>query len=639
MKTKLLLYASLVNCACFAQNSIWLEDFQGVPTATWINNDMNTASWGSYSDVDSAWIVQDDMYYVYANALQFPPVGNKIATSMSDYTPAAAADDWIMSPLTLIPSNCYFRWRVRANHSSVSSWPANAYKVKISTTGMAVANYSTELYSASFPAYEWYDQYVDLSAYAGQTISVAIQNNAFDAYILGVDDLEIIELLDYDMAGTDISTFIGVKDGVAQDISGTLKNYGNITVTSMNINYRIDGGSTVTENVTGLSIAPMTEYQFTHGTQWTPSGTGAATIEVWASNINGNADLLTANDIFLKDVTVYEDMILRRPLYEDLSSKECGPCVSWNEFIFPHIHDNWKANQPTGNISAIYYMQDFPGTPDPSNNPDADIRHTYYGSGGIPQHYLDGWQTMHGPILDDEWKQPASYADWYYEETPSFIEMTVNATKTGTLLDVSVDVNPLMDIPSANLKLHIAVAEAHYTDVPGFNGETDFYYVMRKMMPDANGTSIGALTQYDVVTVDESYTFTVGSVATGSYNLWVGMNNIQVVAFVQDDVTQEVYQSAINTNWVAGIDNPNQVDALVYPNPTNSVLNIDFDQELSEDALVTLTDLSGKVIFSETRKSDNQNKIQLDLGSLPDGIYVLNVVSGNYMLSERVVVH
>jgi hypothetical protein len=636
MKELSTLFMSLgISVAGYTQVSVWLEDFQGVPTATWINNDMNTAAWGSYSDVDSAWIVQNDMYYVYANALQFPPAGNKIATSMSVYTPAAASDDWIMSPLTLIPNNCYFRWRTRANRSSVSSWPANAYSVKISTTGMAVSDYDTELYTASFPAYEWYDHEVDLSAYAGQTVSVAIQNNAYNAYLLGVDDMEIIELLDYDMAGVEISTFIGVKNGVAQDISGTLKNYGNSTVTSMNLNYKINGGATVTENLTGLSIAPMTEYTFTHGTQWTPSATGAALIEVWASNINGNADLLNTNDVVSKTVTVYSDMVLRRPLYEDFSSKECGPCASWNDFILPHVRDNWAANTPAGNISAIYYMQDFPGTPDPSYNADSETRYGYYGVSGIPEDFVDGWLNMSGLIFDDDWRQPATYSDWDYEETPSFIELTVNATKTGTLLDVSVDVNPLQDIPSANLKLHIAVVEAHYSDIAGFNGETDFYYVMRKMLPNGSGTSIGALTQYDVVTVDESYTFTVGGVTSGSYNIWQGMNNIQVVAFVQDDVTQEVYQTAINTNWVAGETENDELLSVVYPNPTNSELNIDFNRDITEPVDITLTDLQGKVMLATSR--NEVNKIQLDISDLPDGVYVLTMSGETYNDTQKIV--
>jgi hypothetical protein len=54
-------------------------------------------------------------------------------------------------------------------------------------------------------------------------------------------------------------------------ISGDLKNMGTNTVTSMDVNYSIDGGTAVTESVSGLSLGTGDDYSFNHGTTWSPT--------------------------------------------------------------------------------------------------------------------------------------------------------------------------------------------------------------------------------------------------------------------------------------------------------------------------------------------------------------------------------
>ena len=63
-------------------------------------------------------------------------------------------------------------------------------------------------------------------------------------------------------------------------------------------------------------------------------------------------------------------------------------------------------------------------------------------------------------------------------------------------------------------------------------------------------------------------------------------------------------------------------DALVvYPNPTSSILNLQFPNEGQADK-ITITDLTGKVILTQTA-----HKNQVDVASLATGMYIIEVVS------------
>ena len=617
-----------------AQNVIYMEDFEGGSVSTtWVNSDLNTSTLPGYSHVDSAWIVKPEGYYAFGNAGISPPAPNNIVTSTAWYTPTAYADDWMLTPQMTIPANCYLVWRTRGFIPYLTFASLNTYEVLLSTTGTNLNDYGTQLFYEQWPAYEWSHQYVDLSAYAGQTISLAFRNISVNAYLLGVDDIGIIQLENYDMAALDIDTRMAVKKNENQVIEGTFRNYGNQVVTQMDVNYQVNGGAIVTETLTGLSIAPMATHDVMYSTPWQPTNSGTATVDIWASNINGQPDMINSNDVASKTIEVYDDMTLLRPLYEDLSSKECGPCKSWNNVIYPIVRDDWNANLPHGNISAIYYQMHFPGTADPSNNSDAYARWAYYDYQGTPQNYVDGDTTMTKTLFDADFNTPATYIDYEYGETPSFLEMDVSGTYTGNTVNVTVDVNPLKNISSSNLKLRIAVVEAHYIDVPGFNGETEFYYVMRKMLPDANGTSLSPLTQYNAVQVNESYTFTVGNVTAGSFNLWEGMHNTQVVAFVQDDDTKEVLQSAILEDWVVGIEDAAEMPVRLYPNPANQRLFA----EVSGGLTATVLNVSGSIV-SEPVESTGNGAFTLDVSGLSPGTYILRVIGEAGVAHETFVV-
>ncbi|MCO6460817.1 MAG: T9SS type A sorting domain-containing protein [Saprospiraceae bacterium] len=75
----------------------------------------------------------------------------------------------------------------------------------------------------------------------------------------------------------------------------------------------------------------------------------------------------------------------------------------------------------------------------------------------------------------------------------------------------------------------------------------------------------------------------------------------------------------------------------IYPNPTNSLLNIDLsDIKDNDNVQVTITDISGKkVMFGQ--KNYLKDRLQLDLSQLTGGIYFVQVSSGNFRAIQKIV--
>ena len=70
----------------------------------------------------------------------------------------------------------------------------------------------------------------------------------------------------------------------------------------------------------------------------------------------------------------------------------------------------------------------------------------------------------------------------------------------------------------------------------------------------------------------------------------------------------------------------------VYPNPTNDVVNLQF--ETASKHVITLTDLSGKVLLLQ---EVNDSMVRLDMSCYPAGVYLLIVVDGEQRSTTRVV--
>ncbi|MBL7925655.1 MAG: Omp28-related outer membrane protein [Bacteroidia bacterium] len=224
----------------------------------------------------------------------------------------------------------------------------------------------------------------------------------------------------------------------------------------------------------------------------------------------------------------------RLVVFEQFTQASCPPCATAN----PPLNTMLNANSTK--VVSIKYQTSWPGV-DPMNaqNPtEVAERVSYYGVNGVPDGYLDGGLGFSG--------QPSSMTLTQINNryaVPAGFDMTATHTFSPNydMINVSVTITASQAM-SGSYVAHVAVIERdiHFTTAPGSNGEKHFEGVMRKMLPDANGTTL-------------SSSWTVGQTQTLTFSIPVpsyiyDLNTIGVVAFVQNaskGVEQGAYSAPI----------------------------------------------------------------------------------------------
>lgn len=444
----------------------------------------------------------------------------------------------------------------------------------------------------------------------------------------------------YDMSVTSITNQTFVPAG-NNNITGTIRNFGTSTITSMTLNYSIDGGATVSAPLTGLSIASFASYTFTHPTPWNAT-IGTHTVNVWATNLNGsNPDANPGDDHKTKSVSVLSENVQRLPLFEIFTSSTCPPCNPGNA-NFHTIVDP----KPQADFVAIKYQQDFPGTGDPYCTTEAvNRRDVPYAINSIPRMEIDGFwdgnaQSFTTALYDAARAVPAQY------------KMNGTFNVTNKTVTAKVKFSPLFSATGA--KLYVAILERQTTQNIKSNGETKFFQVMKKMLPNETGTAVPSVTIGNWDSLSFNYTF------NGNYRLPTDGQPANIINHTIENSVENFY----NTNviaWIQAADKtvyqacnltsltPNSTEDFsatvrsidVYPNPATNFINVSMELKNSDEIMATMIDLNGHVIESKSVKMDaGKNSIQFNTSNLAAGTYhVMLFDSKNNSSVHKIVVN
>ena len=83
------------------------------------------------------------------------------------------------------------------------------------------------------------------------------------------------------------------------------------------------------------------------------------------------------------------------------------------------------------------------------------------------------------------------------------------------------------------------------------------------------------------------------------------------------------------TNATLGTSTFSEEKIKIFPNPTTSVLNLNFSNEITIDKIMVI-DMSGKIVLQQ-----NQNFTQIDVEELAKGLYIIEVYSKNEKLTRK----
>lgn len=167
---------------------------------------------------------------------------------------------------------------------------------------------------------------------------------------------------------------------------------------------------------------------------------------------------------------------------------------------------------------------DWPGSGDPYNTDEGDVRRNYYGVSAVPQTFLDGADQGFAAVTQGA--LDAAY------NTPSFANIRGAFNVEGNTVNVIADFMSYVDM--TNVRAFVSVNEKTTTGNVGGNGESEFHHIMMTMFDNPNGHEI-SINAGEYHRLELSYDMSSTHVEE--------MSDLEVSLWLQDLSTKEMYNS------------------------------------------------------------------------------------------------
>jgi hypothetical protein len=87
---------------------------------------------------------------------------------------------------------------------------------------------------------------------------------------------------------------------------------------------------------------------------------------------------------------------------------------------------------------------------------------------------------------------------------------------------------------------------------------------------------------------------------------------------------------------IVGVEDNNQVNFSIYPNPNNGKFVIQMNDELIDNANFELFDAMGNLVYSKVLT--NTNKHDISLKNVAYGVYTVRITSSNNSTTQKLVI-
>lgn len=615
-----------------------------VGTGTWMTGGL-PAGWTQYNGDNltptsalttafgtNAWITRE---LSYSNGTK-----DTVAVSTSYYNPAGISNDWLISPAFTPAAG---EWLLFDGVASNGSY-ADGFQVKVSTSGANYANFNaTPLLSIAGENTSWTTHAVNLSAYVGQSINIAIINNSNDKELLYMNNIRTKVLPANEVALLDmipdIATYKSYTTvGGTVPVQGLIKNLGASTISSYTVKIN-DGTATQSFPQTGTvlpyttSIFPVINYPI--------SGSGIKNIKMWVE-LTGDMD--HTNDTLTSEFGTSTFAPTHNPIFEEATGTWCGWCPRGAVFM-----DSISKIHPDAVLIAVHNQ-------DP-------MTVTAYDDGiGA---FIGGYPSV---VVDRKFEiDPKDILTTYTSNKADFGvgEITLGTpTISGSTLTLKADVKMAVNTkPSYDYRLALVVTE---DDVHGTTSAWDQHnYYSGAAAPSLVGAGINWDNEADPVPASKMYfdfvakditggfngvagslpaTMTAGSTYSYTFNWTIPAGMVTYKSRANVLLISALSGEAQNGAWVGLV--PNSVKNIVdesnfsvFPNPTSNYLNLDFTVNQTSDVSVVMTDLTGKVVYNNSLKSLNGNQgLVINTQSLTNGIYNLSLKTNEGTITRKVTI-
>jgi len=78
----------------------------------------------------------------------------------------------------------------------------------------------------------------------------------------------------------------------------------------------------------------------------------------------------------------------------------------------------------------------------------------------------------------------------------------------------------------------------------------------------------------------------------------------------------------------------------IYPNPNNGIFTLTVDcKEIRNKILIKLLNITGKTVFEKKLETVGKQKIIIDAGNIPPGLYFMNITVNGINTNRKVIIN
>lgn len=621
---------------------IFQEDFDGVggstaggagtymfPSGWLLANVDNLTPASAVAYVNEAWERREDFSF---------NVSDSCAFSTSWYSPAGTADDWMWTPLIgPLPANCSLKWNGVAYDASY----LDGYEVRIMTVaptgttgsiGNMVTN-STVLFSTTAETSTWTAHEVSLSSYAGQSVYIGFRNNSNDKFLLLIDDIVVEAIVNNDIAisATDaVPQYTMIPEMLADTVcipGATIVNNG--LMTAHNVSLQVD----ITNDLGSVVYADTAH----------------------ADSLTSGSSVHLATDAFINPTAGIYNMHYKAVMDEtdaEVSNDSIAKyCVEITDSVYARDNGIVSGSLGIGAGNGGYIGQDFhiPVTTAISSVR-MDFFRGYSGkqlgaaiwnmTAGVPDSIVATTDTLF--YIDDSAR---TYIVPAHSPTGSIILPPGDYAVTAIEFDSTL---ALINCPGIFTAGHVwvnwpTIPTGTWTNVETFGASFSHPFMLRLNVGDicssfsgtaastaatcatctdgtATASVTGGLAPYTYAWSSGDTTATATGLLSGNYTVTVtDANNCSIELTTDVSFTDGIAETDLSFSF--------------YPNPSNGNFAIHSDDLNGQTALIRITDITGRVVYSGVMNND-----KFEVSGLSQGVYNLVIeVNGRTDVSKIVV--
>ena len=497
----------------------------------------------------------------------------------------------------------------------------------------------------------WGSTTIDLSSLTGAATNLAFHYDDAAQWNYGaaIDNVSVFIPSPDNAALTAITTGTTQETGAMVDITGTVTNVGANAITAIDITWNGN-----TDNLTGLNIAPLATYDFTHSMQFTVAD-GSTTIAVSVDAVNGGADSDASDNSASIDVAGVLFIPAKRILFEEATGTWCGWCPRGHVFM-EYMEDTYS---------------DFLGVAVHNSDP---MTNTAYDAGfaGLIGGYPSGAADRNPAYADtDPSDFEAAYLALQSEIAPA--ELTVDqsmVTFDEVTRELVVPVSAEFVVAmNGDYRLGMIMTENDVTGTSAGYDQTNYYSFETNNLALTGAGHDWQAEPAAVPAADMVYDH-VGRETVGGFT---GMSGSLPAAIASGDVLTYTFTYTIPAEWEAGNmhfivvlqDNENSTTGQilnavggtvpatvannnlladnkvsVFPNPASDVSYVRVDLEETADVSISIFNNLGQAVYNrELSQLTGDMVVPVNSSNFAAGIYHVNVTIDGKFITKKLVIN